>query len=359
MRLRSPALLLTVPILLAAGCGSSGHSGSGKDSGSTTTSTPSATTTSAPSASSAGTSAIGPSVPSGGATATVPANAGTLADVKVGTGAAPLLTLLKKPVAVAKTATRVLTPGTGKPVTAGQSVQVNYVVVDGRDGKQDDTSFGKKPVGFYADPTRTLPGLAKSLVGAKIGERLLVAIPPADAFGSQGQSQLGIRPTDTIVFLLDIMAAHTPLTTATGTVVAPKAGLPTVRVDAKEHATITVPKTAAPKTLVAQPLIKGSGAKITAGQTLSVQYTGVLWRGGAEFDSTSKSNGGRSTSFTIGVGQVIPGWDKTLVGQTVGSRMLLVIPPADGYGPKGQPKSNPPILGTDTLVFVIDILDAT
>jgi peptidylprolyl isomerase len=65
---------------------------------------------------------------------------------------------------------------------------------------------------------------------------------------------------------------------------------------------------------------------------------------------------GQPTSFPIGVGQVVPGWDKTLVGTKVGSRVLLAIPPKDGYGESGNPQAG--IKGTDTLYFVVDVLAA-
>ena len=110
-----------------------------------------------------------------------------------------------------------------------------------------------------------------------------------------------------------------------------------------------MPKATPPKTLVGQPLITGKGEKVAKGQTLRVAYTGALWGSGKVFDSNA-------TGFPtpIGVGAVVPGWDKSLVGQTVGSRMLLVVPPADGYGAQGQGE----IKGTDTMVFVVDILGA-
>ena len=94
---------------------------------------------------------------------------------------------------------------------------------------------------------------------------------------------------------------------------------------------------------------EGKGAKVASGQTVRVAYTGALWGNGKVFDSNA-------TGFTtaIGVGQVVPGWDKSIVGQTVGSRLLLVVPPADGYGAQGQGE----IKGTDTMVFVVDILAA-
>jgi peptidylprolyl isomerase len=117
---------------------------------------------------------------------------------------------------------------------------------------------------------------------------------------------------------------------------------------------ITIPKTAAPKTLRVKTLIKGCGPKVTKGDYIVVQYAGVVWRTKKAFDSTWSRR--QPFGATIGVDQVIKGWDKGLVGQTVGSRVLLVIPPADGYGPVGDPSAG--IKGTDTIVFVVDILAA-
>ena len=128
-------------------------------------------------------------------------------------------------------------------------------------------------------------------------------------------------------------------------------GLPTVVVDGAKAAQITVPKTAAPTKLIVQPLIKGAGVVVKAGQSIKVNYTGVLWKNGKKFDASADH--GSSFDTVIGAGNVITGWDKGLVGQTVGSRVLLVVPPSDGYGAKGSP----PLVGPkDTMVFVIDIL---
>jgi peptidylprolyl isomerase len=95
---------------------------------------------------------------------------------------------------------------------------------------------------------------------------------------------------------------------------------------------------------------------VAAGQTVVVQYVGAIWRNGYQFDSSWKRK--QPFGFTIGASpsQVIAGWDKGLVGQTVGSRVMLVIPPADGYGKTGSPQAH--IKGTDTLVFAVDILGA-
>ena len=270
-----------------------------------------------------------------------------------GTDAAPTLTFKTKPMTVKATTTKVVTPGKGAKLTKANSVLFNYAIFNGKDGKQVLSNFGKATEGVDLSSDSLLPGLSKGLIGQNIGSRLLVAMPPAEAFGPQGDSKLGVGPTDTVIFFLSLVSASTPPTTATGTAVAPKAGLPTVTVDGAKAAQITVPKAAAPTSLIVQPLIKGAGPVVKAGQTLRVNYTGVLWKDGTKFDASGDR--GKPSEFQIGVNQVITGWDKGLVGQTVGSRILLVVPPADGYGAKG----NPPTIGAkDTLVFVVDILAA-
>jgi len=267
-----------------------------------------------------------------------------------GTAKAPTMTFKTKPLSVPATTTKVVKNGNGAKLTKANAVMFNYVLANGKDGKQVESSFGKQIQGLDLSSGTLLPGLTKSLTGQKVGSRLLVAIPPVDAFGVKGNAQAGFGPKDTIVFLIDLVSASTPLASAKGAAVPPKAGLPTAKVDGAKPAQITVPKTAAPPKLVVQPLIKGAGAVVQAGRTIKVHYTGVLWKDGKKFDASGDHGG--PTNFPIGAGKVIPGWDKGLVGQTVGSRVLLVVPPADGYGAKGSKGIGP----KDTMVFVIDIL---
>lgn len=295
---------------------------------------------------------------SGGGKAKSPSSSASLSNVTIKDGKTPTLNLHKTPFKVTKTAVKVVKPGSGATVKKGQNVSVNYVLVDGRDGKQAGTTFGSQPQTFPADPAQVIPGIAKGIIDQKVGSRVLVGISPTDGFKAQGgNQQLGIQPDDSLVLLVDIRKADTPLQHAEGTAVPPKPGLPTAKVDAAgDSAAITVPKTAAPTNLIVQPLIKGSGAVVKKGQTVWAKYTGVIWKTGAVFDSTAKHPGKTATSFPIGLGQVIPGWDKGLVGQRVGSRLLLVIPPKYGYD---KDVSGTPIKKTDTLVFVIDIVDVS
>ena len=114
---------------------------------------------------------------------------------------------------------------------------------------------------------------------------------------------------------------------------APVAGLPTVTAD-DGRTTITVPATAPPTELVVQPLIEGNGRRRQAGQTITVHYTGVLWATGRSSTRRGTDALAHATSRSAPA-RVIPGWDKGLVGQKVGSQILLVVPPAEGYGAKG------------------------
>ena len=258
------------------------------------------------------------------------------------------------PFSVQTSTHRVLMQGKGPVVKAGQRVTVDYLGVNGTDGRQILSSYGDRSPTFVLDPKQAMPGIVTTLVGATVGSRILAALPPRDAYGVQGQPAAGIGPTDTIVVLLDVKAAKDVLAHATGTAVAPKHGLPTVTVDASGRPTITLPSTAPPAQLVVQPLIVGHGPKVERGQQVRAQYLGVIWPGGREFDSSWRR--GTPAGFTVGKGQIVAGLDHGLVGQTVGSRVLLVVPPDDGYGAAGNSAFG--VRGTDTLVFVVDILDA-
>jgi peptidylprolyl isomerase len=291
----------------------------------------------------------------GAATPTTTSTASDLATVSVngGVGVKPTLTA-PTPFAVKETGKVVLAKGGGAVVAKGQRVTVDYAGYNATDGKQFDSSFGGKARSFILDESLTLPGLVKGVVGSTIGSRLLLAIPPDDAYGTQGQAAAGIGPTDTILVVVDVKSAKNVLTRASGTAVAPKPGLPTVKLSNSGKPSITLPAGKPSATLVVQPLIVGSGPKVAKSQDITVHYTGVIWPGGKQFDSSWDR--GQASTFGIGVGQVIAGWDEGLVGQPVGSQILLVIPPDKGYGAEGRPDGG--IKGTDTLVFVVDILDA-
>ncbi|WP_067781909.1 FKBP-type peptidyl-prolyl cis-trans isomerase [Actinomyces vulturis] len=114
---------------------------------------------------------------------------------------------------------------------------------------------------------------------------------------------------------------------------------------------LSFPGTEAPEGLQIQVLDEGNGQVVEAGDTIVCHYLGQSWDGDV-FDNSYDR--GQPLSFQIGVGMVIRGWDDGLVGQRVGSRVLLSIPSELGYGDRGVPQAG--IKGGDTLVFVTEIL---
>ena len=115
--------------------------------------------------------------------------------------------------------------------------------------------------------------------------------------------------------------------------------------------TVKVPGGKPPKKLVIKDLIPGTGPAAKAGDPITVNYIGVNFQGGKMFDNSYDR--GQPFPFQLGGGQVIPGWDRGLIGMKVGGRRELTIPPNLAYGPQGQP---PTIKPNETLVFVVDLL---
>jgi peptidylprolyl isomerase len=114
---------------------------------------------------------------------------------------------------------------------------------------------------------------------------------------------------------------------------------------------VTPPSGPAPTTLQKKDLIVGTGKEAKAGDTVTVNYVGVLYKGGKVFDASWKRK--EPFQFKLGVKQVIPGWDQGVPGMKVGGRRELVIPAELAYGKTGSPPTIPP---NAPLVFVIDLL---
>ena len=114
---------------------------------------------------------------------------------------------------------------------------------------------------------------------------------------------------------------------------------------------IAKPKGDPPAKLVKRDIVKGKGAVAEDGKKLTMQYVGISFSTGEEFDASWGR--GEPFEFTLGEGSVIPGWDQGIKGMRAGGRRQLVIPPDLAYGPQGQP---PDIGPNETLVFDVDLL---
>src|SRR5215472_11063467 len=242
--------------------------------------------------------------------------------------------------------------GHGAALTSTDALVGNYSVYiwSGTTHKLAGSTYTSVPALFAG---QLLPGLQAALKNQTVGSRVLAVIPPKEGYGPQGNPQGGVKPTDTLVFVIDLVKAYPSNADISGKTVSTGGhGLP--KVAAGSPPKITVPGSKPPAKLASKTLIQGSGPAVAKGQYLIVQYSGVNWRTGKVFDSSWSHNA--PFGFVIGANppQVIPGWSDGLIGKKVGSRVLLSIPPADGYGKQGSSQAG--IKGTDTLVFVVDIL---
>lgn len=248
------------------------------------------------------------------------------------------------------TTTKVLTKGDGATVKAGDSLIVSTTVADG---------FTQKTV--YSDPQPQLlqltdqvqPIFLDALQGKTVGSRVLLSAPADQFFGAQGNPQLSIGNKDTVLFVFDIVGK--PLDGPDGAKHVAPSWAP--KIVSKKGVVSGFDFSGTPKpdgTLKSAALRDGTGDKVKKGQTIYAQYLGEVYDGKKPFDENFST--GQPATFTIGTGNVIKGWDKSLVGQRVGSEVVLAIPPKDGYGSQGQKSAG--IKGTDTLYFVVDILGA-
>jgi FKBP-type peptidyl-prolyl cis-trans isomerase len=327
--------LIAVPLLacvVLAGCGSS------KSSSSASSSSASA---------SASASASGGSVSGTGPNSSVTATGAF--------GKAPKVTIPKALPGSALTV-KTLIQGTGSALTKNDALAANFVLYfwQGKSSSLKASTYTSSPTVIGG---QMLPGLETALVGKKVGSRVLAVIPPAQGYGTSGNSQIGVTGSTWLVFVIDVVKSYADNASATGTQVSNGGGnLPTVTAKAGTAPTLSFTSVTPPSSLVTKTLVKGKGPAVAKGEYVVAQYTGYIWRTKKVFGSSWSS--GSPFGFVIGASpeQVIPGWDKGLTGQTVGSRVLISIPPAEGYGSAGASQAG--ITGKDTLVFVVDILDA-
>ena len=253
---------------------------------------------------------------------------------------------VKAPFGIDKTRSKAIIQGKGPKATADAYLQLHYYGVNGSTGKVFDQSYAAgQPV--IMSLSSVVAGFKNGLVGQQEGSRVLIAMPGSDGYDSNGgQPSADIEVGDTLIFVVDLVQVQR--TGPEGETVTPKAGLPTVS-GTSGTPTIDIPQTTAPTSMQSQVLVKGTGPKITAKDTILTHYVGYSWKNRKAIDTHYDQPD---------VGQLsaaIPGWQKGLVGQTVGSRVLLVLPPSDSF-PQGS--NNPPVDAGDTVVYLVDVLMA-
>ncbi len=283
---------------------------------------------------------------------------GALADVTVSGASTEQPKIdFSAPLSFPSTQSKVVTEGAGDgdPIQPDSRVTIDYVGINASDGAEFDSSWkGGKPATFSLDGV--IAGLSKGLQGDHAGDRVLITIASKDGFGELGNGS-AIRKGDSLIFVVDVRKVDNPLAEATGTPDPAPPTVPKLTYDDNDHPekfVATDKTTKSPSELGVFPIIKGDGATVKSGQTITVEYVGQLYPDGSVFDESWSND--QPVSFSIGTGAVIEGWDKGLVGQRVGSRVVLVIPSELGYGSAAQGSDIP---ADSDLIFVIDILQAS
>jgi peptidylprolyl isomerase len=286
-----------------------------------------------------GVSATCQSAPEGTALGTI--------EVSGGYGTLPTFNF-EAPLTSTQIETKILNSGDGLKFTGDQFVELDFMAINGGTGETlQATKFDGTDSASQLVASGGYPDFCSALAGVRAGSRISVLFPAAFAHKSEGAPESGIGKDDSIIYVIDVRSVYLPY--AVGAKQPPVTGFPSVVLAPNGTPGITQLKEDAPKDFKLATLIKGDGEELSIGDSIVVHYSGFVW-GGESFDSSWESK--QPAQFQLAESNLIKGFVKALEGQTVGSQVIAIIPPSEGYGEQGQ-GSIPP---NATLIFVIDIL---
>lgn len=234
----------------------------------------------------------------------------------------------------------IISKGDGDEVVANDLVGVKFQIIEAATGEIVDSSARSDggEASVLLDQNNASLFIA-ALECQPLGTQVVLALP-GKVFGDGGTAK--VVYAEAVEQLPEV---------ATGTPVDPTPGMPTVKLDDKGAPTVTIPDGEAPTETKVAVLKQGGGATVASGDLVVVQYLGVKWSDGTEFDSSWSRDAAPAQFQTTGV---VAGFQKALEGQQVGSQVIVVMPPSDGYG-----ASEGHELQKESLVFVVDILATT
>jgi peptidylprolyl isomerase len=244
-----------------------------------------------------------------------------------------------------------LVTGDGATLEDGDKVLTHIWIGNGFTEDKAFSTHDKDSTAELVTVDESLPPFLASLKGATIGSRIAVTSSAEEAFGPAGNSQLGIGNKDSVLVIVDLASGLADPPTGTR----PPAPAWVPKIEFTKGAPSGFDFTGVPEPtdeLRQSVLFDGEGAVVEKGKAVVVSYLGQVYGGKKPFDENFST--GEPTSFAIGNGSVIKGWDKALVGTKVGTRLVIAVPPDLGYGKDGNPDAD--IKGTDTLYFLIDVL---
>lgn len=255
--------------------------------------------------------------------------------VSGGFGTAPVVDFAA-PLSVESTERALVIEGDGDEVAEGATVQVHLSLYNATSGAELISSYQDDAAPMNVSEGAILDGLVKSLQCAPLGSRIVSVMPPAEMWGENGYAELEVAGTDSVVLVADLLPPLKP------------AGWPTPpTVDfCGDIPAVTLPSATPEPELRLAVLKEGDGEVVKDGATVTVHYQGTSWDTGEIFDQSF--DGEPATFPTSGV---IQGFSVAMVGQKVGSTVIVTIPPKYAYGEAGSGHD----LAGQTLVFLIEI----
>ncbi|MBW3087552.1 FKBP-type peptidyl-prolyl cis-trans isomerase [Bifidobacterium sp. 82T24] len=252
----------------------------------------------------------------------------------------------KTPFTVKNATYQILQKGDGDVIEDGDRLCTQQMILDAKSGEEVDNTWDKNTpeCGILVKKNSIDDAYYNLFKGMKVNTTIALGVDTSSGSTSSGTLEKYIN-------VMTIVSKSKAITKATGDKVTNiPSDLPKVTLASNGKPSLDLNGYKPGNKLVVQTLIKGKGAKVKETQTVSAHYTGWLASNGKQFDSSWDR--GEPSDFALN--QVVKGWTQGLTGQTVGSQVLLVIPPSLGYGSQAQNG----IPANSTLIFVVDILAA-
>jgi peptidylprolyl isomerase len=250
---------------------------------------------------------------------------------------------------VSSTETTVVTEGDGDKIEDGDKVEANLWIGNGFTQKKAYSTYDAGGQAETVTASSDLsPVFKDAILGQTIGSRVAVTAPASEAFGEAGNPDMQIGNKDSVLIIVDLIKMYTP----PKPVDVPQSKMPTIVEKKGEPTGLDFTGIAKPKAdddLMRTVVTEGTGETVTEDMTIKADYLGMVYDGKTPFDESFSKD---PVEFPLS--GVVPGWTYGLSGMKVGSRVLLAIPPALGYGANEQPG----IPANSTLYFVVDIVSA-
>lgn len=243
--------------------------------------------------------------------------------------------------------TETLVEGDGAEIEDGDWIEANVASYNGFDGQQISTTYGKGGGGAQVLQISADDPRFEGLIGSTVGSRVAVVGTSNDFFGQEGLggTTLGVGNTDSVLYVVDVMRE--------AEVTEGPEWFPTIISGKGDPQFLDFTDTPEPSgELQVEALTEGEGRPVTEGDDVRINYLGQTATGPGPFDENFSQPEPQPSPVT----GFVPGFTQAIVGQRIGSRVVVAIPPELGYGEAGNPQAG--ITGTDTLYFVIDVLGA-